>query len=75
MFSDLLKASVDLKTWTVAENDEVSKVFLLVNEHQRKDVYVLSSSGVVTGVISEGDIIRCLINHVDIFKSSKRYCY
>ena len=27
MFSDLLKASVDLKTWTVAENDEVSKVF------------------------------------------------
>ena len=40
-----------------------------MNEHQRKDVYVLSSSGVVTGVISEGDIIRCLINHVDIYSS------
>lgn len=81
MFSDLLKASIDLNTWSVAENDKVSKVFLLMNEHQRKDVYVLNGSGVVTGVISEGDIIRCLINRVDIYSSKakdiaiKNFCF
>jgi dTDP-glucose pyrophosphorylase len=69
MFSKLLNASLDLKTWTVAENDKLSKVFLLMNEFQRKDVYVLNDKGIVTGVISEGDIIRSLINQNDIYSS------
>ena len=48
MFSKLLKASTDLKTWTVAENDKLSRVFLLMNEHQRKDIYVIAPNGSVT---------------------------
>ena len=72
MFSKLIKASTDLKTWTVAENDKLSSVFLLMNEHQRKDIYVINDTGIVTGVISEGDIIRCLINNEDIYSSQAR---
>lgn len=81
MYSKLLKVSTDLENWTVAENDEVSKAFLLMNEYQRKEVYVLTNSGIVSGVISESDIIRCLINKVDIYSlkakdiSIKNYCY
>ena len=81
MFSKLIRASTNLETWTVSENDQVSEVFLLMNEHQRKDVYVISESGLVTGVISESDIIRCLINHMDIYSQRakdiaiKDFCY
>ena len=81
MYSKLLRASTNLETWTVSENAQVSEVFLLMNEHQRKDVYVISDTGVVTGVISESDIIRCLINHMDIYSrrardiAIKNFCY